>query len=121
MQQYEAQYMADVAAYRQTVLNAFKEVEDYLVSDRRVAEQIDKQELAVKAAQRYEAIAFKRYKSGIDTYLNVLTAQNNVLTTQQTLATLKTSRMTASVQLITALGGGWDAGSLPREKELARK
>jgi NodT family efflux transporter outer membrane factor (OMF) lipoprotein len=121
VREYEAQYRADVAAYRQTVLNAFKEVEDYLVSDRRLAEQIQRQELAVKAAQRYEAIATKRYKTGIDTYLNVLTAQNDVLSTQQTLATLKASQMTAAVQLVAALGGGWDTGSLPGEKEVARK
>lgn len=121
VQQYEAEYRADVASYRQTVLNAFKEVEDYLVSDRRLAEQIEREELAVKASQRYEAIAMKRYTTGIDTYLNVLTAQNNLLSTQQTLATLKTDRMTAAVQLIAALGGGWDASHLPGEKETARK
>lgn len=121
VQQYEAQYRADVAAYRQTVLNAFKEVEDYLASDRRLAEQIQRQQLAVTAAQRYETIATKRYKTGIDTYLNVLTAQNNVLTTQQTLTSLKTSQMTAAVQLVAALGGGWDTSNMPSERQMAHK
>ncbi|MFC5862349.1 TolC family protein [Acidicapsa dinghuensis] len=96
-------------------------MEDYLAADRRLVEQIQRQELAVKAAQRYEAIATKRYKLGIDTYLNVLTAQNNVLTTQQTLTTLKTNQMTAAVQLVTALGGDWNATELPSEKKVAHK
>jgi NodT family efflux transporter outer membrane factor (OMF) lipoprotein len=121
VQEYEAEYRADAAAYRQTVLNAFKEVEDYLVSSRQLAEQIQRQQLAVAAAQRYETLATKRYKTGIDTYLNVLTAQNNVLSTQQTLTTLKTQQMTAAVQLVTALGGGWNASELPTEKQVAQK
>lgn len=121
VQQYEAQYRADVAAYRQAVLNAFKEVEDHLVTSRQLAEQIQRQELAVAAAQRYETLATKRYKTGIDTYLNVLTAQNNALSTQQTLTSLNTQQMTAAVQLITALGGGWNASELPGEKQVARK
>lgn len=121
VQQYEAQYRADAAAYRQTVLNAFKEVEDYLVSSRQLAEQIERQQLAVTAAQRYETLATKRYKTGIDTYLNVLTAQNNVLNTQQTLSTLRTQQMTAAVQLVAALGGGWDKSELPSEKQVAQK
>lgn len=121
VQQYEAQYRADAAAYRQTVLNAFKEVEDYLVASRQLAEQIQRQQLAVAAAQRYETLATTRYKTGIDTYLNVLTAQNNVLSTQQTLTTLKTQQMTTAVQLVTALGGGWNASELPSEKQVARK
>jgi NodT family efflux transporter outer membrane factor (OMF) lipoprotein len=121
VQQYEAQYRANAAAYRQTVLNAFKEVEDYLVTSRQLAEQIQRQQLAVTAAQRYQTLAMKRYKTGIDTYLNVLTAQDNVLTTQQNLTTLKTQQMTAAVQLVSALGGGWDAPELPTEKQVAQK
>jgi NodT family efflux transporter outer membrane factor (OMF) lipoprotein len=121
VQQYEAQYRADAVAYRQAVLNALKEVEDYLVASRQLAEQIQRQQLAVTAAQRYETLATKRYKTGIDTYLNVLTAQNNVLSTQQTLTSLKTQQMTSAVQLITALGGGWDLTELPGEKQVAQK
>jgi NodT family efflux transporter outer membrane factor (OMF) lipoprotein len=121
VQEYEAEYRADVAAYRHTVLNAFKEVEDYLVGSRQLAEQIQRQRLAVAAAQRYETLATKRYKTGIDTYLNVLTAQNNVLSTQQTLTTLKTQQMTATVQLVTALGGGWEVTELPSEKEVTQR
>jgi outer membrane protein TolC len=96
-------------------------VEDYLVASRQLAEQIQRQRLAVAAAQRYETLATKRYKTGIDTYLNVLTAQNNVLSTQQTLTTLKTQQMTAAVQLVKALGGGWEVTELPSEKEVTQK
>ena len=121
VQQYEAQYRAQVAAYRQTVLNAFREVEDYLVTSRQIAEQIQRQQLAVAAAQHYETLANTRYKTGIDTYLNVLTAQNNVLSTQQTLTNLQAQQMTAAVQLVAALGGGWNVSQLPSEKQVSKK
>jgi NodT family efflux transporter outer membrane factor (OMF) lipoprotein len=121
VRQYKAQYDGDLAAYRQTVLNAFKEVEDYLVASRQLAEQEQKQQLAIQAAQRYEKLALTRYKTGVDTYLNVLTAQNNVFSSQQTAVTLETSRMTTAIQLIAALGGGWNASDLPSEKEVSKK
>lgn len=118
---YESQYNASVATYRQTVLNAFKEVEDYLVASRQLAEQTGRQKLAVDAAQRYESLAVTRYKTGIDTYLTVLTAQNTLFSAQQTLVTLQTSRMTSAVELITALGGGWNSSDLPTEKQVASR
>lgn len=121
VQQYKAQYNADVAAYRQTVLNAFKEVEDYLISSRQLAEQQQRQQLAITSAQRYQKLAFTRYTTGVDTYLNVLTAQNSVFNSQETEVNLRTSRMTAAVQLIAALGGGWSATDLPSEKDVTRK
>jgi NodT family efflux transporter outer membrane factor (OMF) lipoprotein len=121
VQQYKAQYSADVAAYRQTVLNAFKEVEDYLVSSRQLAEQQRRQQAAINSAQRYQQLALTRYRTGVDTYLNVLTAQNSVFSSQQTDVTLRTNRMVAAVQLIAALGGGWNAADLPSEHEVSRK
>ncbi|MDR3415152.1 MAG: efflux transporter outer membrane subunit [Nevskia sp.] len=121
VQRYEAQYDADAASYRQTVLNAFKEVEDYLVASRQLAEQEARQHLAVQAALRYEVLAEVRYRTGLDAFLNVLTAQNSALASQQTLVTLQTNRMTTAVQLIAALGGGWNAADLPSEKEVAAK
>lgn len=121
VQEYQTQYNADVAAYRQTVLNAFKEVEDYLVAYRQLAEQSQREQTSITAAQRYQQLANTRYKTGIDTYLNVLTAQNTVLSSQQTLVSLQTSRMTSAVQLIAALGGGWDATDLPSEKAVQAK
>ncbi|MEZ2346501.1 efflux transporter outer membrane subunit [Terriglobus sp. RCC_193] len=121
VQQYKAQYNADVAAYRQTVLNAFKEVEDYLVASRQLAEQQQRQQSAIISAQRYQQLALTRYRTGVDTYLNVLTAQNSVFSSQQTDVTLRTNRMVAAVQLVAALGGGWNASDLPSEHEVSRK
>ncbi|MFT4113244.1 efflux transporter outer membrane subunit [Silvibacterium sp.] len=121
VQNYEAQYNADVASYRETVLTAFKEVEDYLVSCRLLSEQIQKQQLAVDAAQRYQDIATTRYKSGVDTYLNVLTAQNTLLTDRESLTTLQMNQMVSAVELIAALGGGWDTSKLPTVSEVTKK
>ena len=111
--QYTAQYNADVAAYKQTVLTAFQQVEDYLATIRTVSNQLIRQDTAVKAAQTYVNLATVRYQTGLDPYLNVLTAQNNLLTNQQTQVTLRVSEMTAAVELIQALGGGWSTAQLP--------
>jgi NodT family efflux transporter outer membrane factor (OMF) lipoprotein len=121
VRRYQALYDADVAAYRQTVLNAFKEVEDYLVAGRRLSEQVERQKLAVDASERYEEIAEVRYRTGMDTYLNVLTAQTSLLSNRLTLVNLQTGRMTSAVQLIAALGGGWESGEMPSCAEVARK
>jgi len=112
VQQYEAIYNADVASYRQTVLNAFQEVEDSLAASRILADQTEKQAHAVTSAQEFFALELDRYRLGIDPYVNVLTAQATLLNAQQALANLHTSRMTAIVQLIAALGGGWDRSEL---------
>jgi NodT family efflux transporter outer membrane factor (OMF) lipoprotein len=112
---YKAQYDASVASYRETVLTAFKEVEDYLVASRQLAEQVGRQKLAVESATKYSKIAITRYKTGVDTFLNVLTAQNILFNNQLTLTNLQTQQMTTAVQLIAALGGGWDTSQLPAE------
>jgi len=119
--QYQAQYEADVAAYRQTVLTAFQQSEDYLASLRILKEQLQQQNQAVVAAQRYFDLADIRYRTGVDTYLNVFTAQSSLLTNQQTAISLRIQQMTSSVQLIEALGGGWDTTQLPSEKAVAAK
>jgi NodT family efflux transporter outer membrane factor (OMF) lipoprotein len=111
--QYTAQFNADVASYKETVLTAFQQVEDYLATLRVTSQQIVKQQEAVDAAERYVNIATARYQTGLDPYLNVISAQTTLLGDQQTLVTLKVSEMTAVVQLIQALGGGWDASNLP--------
>jgi NodT family efflux transporter outer membrane factor (OMF) lipoprotein len=110
--QYTATYNADFAVYRQTVLTAFQQVEDYIATLRVLAEQIERQRVAVDAAQRYVDIATARYQTGLDPYLNVMTAQLTLLNDQQTETTLRVSQMTAAVQLIQALGGGWDVTRL---------
>ena len=113
LRQYTARFNAGVAAYRQTVLTAFQQVEDYLATIRVLSQQVERQRAAVAAAQRFLDIATSRYQTGIDPYLNVITAQTTLLSDQQTEVTLRVNEMTAAVQLIRALGGGWDAGQLP--------
>jgi NodT family efflux transporter outer membrane factor (OMF) lipoprotein len=119
--QYTANYNADVAAYRQIVLTAFQQVEDYLATLRVSSAQIEKQQSAVNAAKRYLEIATSRNQTGLDPYLNVLTAQTTLLSDQQTEVTLRVSEMTASVQLIQALGGGWDKNQLPMPSTVTSK
>jgi outer membrane protein TolC len=70
----------------------------------------------IVAAQRYYDLAMVRYKTGIDTYLNVYVAQTALFADQQSLTTLRVQQMTSSVQLIEALGGGWDSTTLQPEK-----
>ncbi len=111
--QYTALYNADAAAYRQSVLTAFQQVEDYLATLRITSGQISQQDAAVQSAQRYVDIANARYQTGLDPYLNVITAQNTLLTDQQTQINLRVTEMTAAVELIQALGGGWDVAQLP--------
>ena len=117
--QFEATYNADVANYRQTVLTAFQQVEDFLAAVRILSKQIELQQEAVKSAERFLELANARYYTGVDTYLNVLVAQTTLLSNQQNLASLRTQAMTASVQLIQALGGGWDRSELPSPAQVS--
>jgi NodT family efflux transporter outer membrane factor (OMF) lipoprotein len=115
-QQAKAQYEQTVANYRQTVLSAFQDVEDNLSSLRILAREIGEQQRAVQASQRYLDLSLQRYKLGIDSYLNVITAQTVLLNNQRTLVTLQSEQITASVQLIKAVGGGWDPSQTPDAK-----
>jgi len=117
--QYKALYNADVANYRQVVLTAFQQTEDYLASQRLLKEQIAQQEETVQSAQRYLDVASARYRTGLDPYLNVFTAQTTLLTNQQAVITLRVQQMSSSVQLIEALGGGWNVSKLPTEREIS--
>jgi NodT family efflux transporter outer membrane factor (OMF) lipoprotein len=121
MVQYTALYDADVAGYKQTVLTAFQQTEDSLASSRLLTQQIEQQRETVASAQRNFDIATARYKTGLDPYLNVFTAQSTLLANQQTMITLHVQQMTSSVQLIEALGGGWDVTQLPSEREVVAK
>jgi outer membrane protein TolC len=114
----EATYDADVAAYRQTVLGAFQEVEDNLSGLRILAQEATQQEVAVRAAEQSLRLELDRYKSGVDSYLNVITTQTIALGDEQTAVTLLTRRLVAAVQLVGALGGGWDASTLPTPGQL---
>jgi NodT family efflux transporter outer membrane factor (OMF) lipoprotein len=111
--QYRAAYNQAVANYRQTVLGAFQQVEDNLAALRILALEIEQQDDSVKAAQRYLDIAMSRYQLGLDPYLNVISAQTTLLSNQQTDAQLHMQQLVDSVQLIEALGGGWDTSQLP--------
>jgi multidrug efflux pump subunit AcrB len=121
LQQYKAQYEADTANYRQTVLTAFQQVEDGLSTNRLLGRQMQEQQEVTAAAQRYYHLSDVHYRTGVDTYLNVFTAETSLLSSQETEITLKVQQMTNSVQMIEALGGGWDDQQLPSEKAVARK
>ena len=121
MRQYSAIYNADVAIYRQSVLTAFQQVEDYMSNTRIYTEQIARQQDAVKSAQEYLDIETDRYDIGLDPYLNVMVAQNTLLTAQSALNAQRISAMMASVQLIQALGGGWNVADLPTPEQIKAK
>jgi len=113
VEQFTATYNADVATYKQTILTAFQQVEDYIATLRVLSDQTIHQNTAVQASQRYLDIATARYQTGLDPYLNVMTAQLTLLSNQLTQVTLQIDQMTAAVQLVQALGGGWDVNQLP--------
>jgi NodT family efflux transporter outer membrane factor (OMF) lipoprotein len=116
VQQFQAAYDQTVANYRETVLMAFQQVEDNLAALRILTQVIDQQDSAIESAGRSLREAEVRYKSGIDPYLNVITAQTILLTDQQAAVNFRMQQMVANIQLIKALGGGWDASQLPSEK-----
>ncbi len=119
--QYTAIYNADVATYRQTVLTAFQQVEDYLAATRILSQQILKQQEAVDSAQQYLKLEMGRYQTGLDPYIDVMVAQTTLLSDQQTLASLYVEEMNAAIELIQALGGGWDSTQLPTPQQVAQK
>lgn len=121
LHQYEATYNADLASYRQISLTAFQQVEDALAETRLYSQQILRQEEAVKSSQQYLEMETQRYNSGVDPYIDVVTAQTTVLNNQQTLNALQVEEMTSAVTLVQALGGGWDASQLPSPSQVGSK
>jgi NodT family efflux transporter outer membrane factor (OMF) lipoprotein len=109
----EAAYDATVASYRQTSLTAFQEVEDNLSTLRILEVETAKQHEATQAAENSQQLAMNRYRGGLVTYLEVITAQSIALSNERTEVDLLQRRMDASVQLVRALGGGWDVSKLP--------
>lgn len=107
-----ANYDQAVANYRQTVLTAFQDVEDGLSGLRILADQARQQSEAVDAAREAERIALNEYKAGTANYTTVVTAQATALSNEQTALQIQQSRMTTSVSLIKALGGGWTDDAL---------
>ncbi len=108
-----AAYDATVGSYRQSVLTAFQQVEDNLAALRILQQEAAKVEQAVKAAEDSLAISTEQYKAGTATYLQVITAQSAALQDERTAVDVLTRRLTSSVLLIEALGGGWNASQLP--------
>jgi NodT family efflux transporter outer membrane factor (OMF) lipoprotein len=119
--QFIATYNAAVSGYRQTVLTAFQQVEDSLAGVRILSQQVVKQQQAVNSAETALKLQLGRYETGIDPYINVVIAQTTLLTNQQTLVTSRVSEMVSAVQLIMALGGGWDRSQLPTEEQVTAK
>jgi multidrug efflux system outer membrane protein len=108
----QAGYQANVASYRDTVLNAFREVQDDVTGLTVLEQARQSQQLAVDAARRTLDISTSRYAGGLVSYLDVVTAQQNLLSNEQEMAVIKGQKLVTSVLLIKALGGGWDASSL---------
>ena len=106
-------YEINVANYRETVLQAFQEVEDKLSGLRILNSESAAQQRAVDSARRSLDISTNRYKGGVTTYLEVITAQATQLSNERTAADITTRQFAASVQLVKALGGGWDNTKLP--------
>jgi NodT family efflux transporter outer membrane factor (OMF) lipoprotein len=112
-----AAYDFQVAAYRENVLNGFQQVEDDLAAVRILENEAQVQDEAVAAAQRSLDLSTTRYKGGVTSYLEVITAQSAALTDEVTAVNILGRRMANTVLLIQALGGGWDRSSLPERPE----
>jgi NodT family efflux transporter outer membrane factor (OMF) lipoprotein len=108
-----ASYDANVADYRQTVLTSFQDVEDQLVTLRVLEKQAVIEEESVKAAREAETLTLNQYKSGTVPYSSVIAAQTARLDAEQNALSVLRERLTASVGLIQALGGGWTTAQLP--------
>ena len=115
----QANYDATLAGYRGTVLGAFQEVQDNITGLEVLSTAQQSQAEAVEAARRQLDIANSRYVGGLVNYLDVVSAQQNLLSNEQEAAIIHGQRLVASVLLVKALGGGWDAASLSAVQEKA--
>ena len=114
-----AVYEEDVAVYRQTVLNAFREVEDNLANLRILADQTKAQNAAVEAAARAAKLSHTQYREGSISYLDVIEADRSVLLQQRVSVQLTGEQARSTVGLIRAIGGGWE-NPVPPEKVAAK-
>jgi len=113
-----ATFDQNVATYRETVLSGFQQVEDDLATLRILEEQQGVQASAVKSAREAVQLFLNQYKAGTIDYTSVITAENTALQDQESELTILRDRLAASVALIEALGGGWDATHLPSDEQL---
>jgi NodT family efflux transporter outer membrane factor (OMF) lipoprotein len=107
-------YEAQAAGYKSTVIQAFNDVEDQLASLKVLEQESGVEEKAVASAQHSFDISNQRYKGGITSYLEVLTAEQALLQNQRTAIDLEARQFVSSVSLVRALGGGWDTSQLPK-------
>lgn len=117
----EAAYDQTVATYRQTVLDSFREVEDYLVQLRVLGDESVVQREALEAAQESLRLIENQYRAGTVDYLSVVTVQTTALNNERTNLTLLGDRLLTSAQLIAALGGGWQIEQLQQEPVLSNE
>jgi outer membrane protein TolC len=116
-----AAYDQSVATYRQTVLTSFQQVEDNLAALRILEHEAQVQNEAVIAAQRSLQLSLQRYSGGVTSYLEVTTAQTAALSDEITAVNILGRRMVAAVQLVQALGGGWDTSQLPSMQSVSKR
>ena len=109
VEQSRAQYDERVAAYRQTFLTGMQEVEDALATLQTLSEKAVQQQRLVELAEENERVVTNRYRAGLVTFLEVSVAQNQTYTSRRTALEIRAEQLIASIQLVTALGGGWDA------------
>jgi NodT family efflux transporter outer membrane factor (OMF) lipoprotein len=117
----KANFDAGMAAYRETVLTAFQQVEDDLAALRILEQETAATVETVRAAQTALDITVAQYKAGTANYLTVETQQSALFGAQESLVNLQTRRMTSSVLLVEALGGGWDTSQLPAVSVLSAR
>jgi NodT family efflux transporter outer membrane factor (OMF) lipoprotein len=113
-----AAYDAEVATYRQTVLSAFQEVEDALATLRILQNQVLVQDQATVAAKKSVTLVMNQYQAGTVAYTSVITVQAIELSNEESALNIRSSLFTASVNLIQALGGGWNERMLPQAKSI---
>jgi NodT family efflux transporter outer membrane factor (OMF) lipoprotein len=121
VQQQRAAYDETVATYRETVLTGFQQVEDELAAQRILADEATVGDAAVVAAREAERIINNQYLGGTVAYTSVVVAEQTALADAETAVTIRQSRLVASVALIQALGGGWDASQLPSAKHIEQQ
>lgn len=114
-------YNAKVAAYRQTALTAFQEVEDNLAALRILETEAQQQHVATDSAEQSLGLFQTRYEGGIDTYLQVITWQTSALENERNDIDIMRRRLEASVLLVKALGAGWNASKLPQLSALRKR
>jgi NodT family efflux transporter outer membrane factor (OMF) lipoprotein len=119
-EQAQASYDAAVANYRQTVLTDFQTVEDNLSALRILGQELGQEHEATASSQYYLDLATTRFRTGIDSYLNVITAETTLLSNRIAELQIQLRQMTSSVSLIMGLGGGWDVSELPTVRVVSR-